>query len=415
MPMSKFQSPLTILAAFIVTGFVARAQEVGLEVPDLGLTVPGRLTLYRPITGIYQGEFVQRPLTLGLAAAIGYDDNVDTSHNERVGSGFTAPRLEIASSIGSERTRLRADLRLGFVGYWDIPGAALQPDISFDLTFTHQFSPRLVLGFSSFVTYQGQPNFAFGIGKTTNVGNYVYSTNSVVLGYQWTERFSTATSYTLNAAYYESSTVGSTSNLLEHVIAQQFRYLVLPTIAAAAEYRFSYEQYVNTNLNSYSHFVLAGADLTLTPRLQFTFRAGAEFQTDLFHGGTSPTSPYFESTLTYAYRRNSFIQWYNLYDLERSDINTANTKDVYRTGLKILHSFGARLQLGGGLYYSYNHNEGPPSSFDEHQVEATATASYQLTRAWTLQAGYTFTDVLSDINSRSYYRNRVFLGAAFTY
>jgi Putative beta-barrel porin 2 len=414
MPMIKFRSPLTVFATLIFASLASRAQELGLTVPDLGLTVPGRLTLYRPITGTYQGEFIQRPLTLSLGASIGYDDNVNTAHDNRVGSGYTAPRVDIASSIGSERTRLKADLRLGFTGYWDIPGQALEPDISFDLTFTHQFSPRLVLGFSSYTTYQGQPNFALGIGKTTNVGNYVYSTNSVVLGYQWTERFSTATSYTLSAIYYESSAIGTSSNQLEHVIAQQFRYLVLPTVAAAAEYRFNYEQYINTNFNSYSHFVLVGADFTLTPRLQFAFRAGAEFQTDLFHGGTSPTSPYFESTLTYAYRPNSFIQWYNLYDLERSDVDTAKTKNVYRTGLKVLHSFGARLQLGGGLYYSYNHNA-TQSSFDEHQIEATATASYELTRAWTIQGGYTFSDVLSDITSRSYYRNRVFLGAAFTF
>ncbi len=413
--MSTFRNPLAVFATLIFTGLVAGAQQIGLAIPDLGLTVPGRLTLYRPITGVYQGEFVQRPLTLSLAAAIGYDDNVDGAHSDRVGSGFTAPVLDIASSIGSERTRLKADLQLGFIGYWDIPGRALQPDVSFNLTFTHEFSPRLVLGFSSFITYQGQPNFALGIGKTAPVGNYVYSTNSVVLGYQWTERFSTATSYTLNANYYESSSIGTTSNLLEHVIAQQFRYLVLPTIAAAAEYRFSYEQYINTNLNSYSHYVLAGADLSLTPRLQFTFRAGAEFQTALFRGGKNSTSPYFESTLTYAYRPNSFIQWYNLYDLERSDISTANTKDTYRTGLKVLHSFGARLRLGGGVYYSFGHNEGPPSSVDEHQIEATATASYMLTRAWTIQAGYTFTDVLSDLASQSYYRNRVFLGAGFTF
>jgi putative beta-barrel porin BBP2 len=405
--MREFRSPLTVLAALIFAGLACRAQ-------DLGLTLPGRLTLFRPLTGTYQGAFPQRPLTASLVGSVGYDDNVLGSHDDRVGSGFTAPSLDLAARIGKERTVFTLYSQLGFIAYWDIPGQAIQPNVSLDVTFTHQFNPRLVLGLSSYTSYLGQPNFALAIGKSTNVGNYVYSSNSLSLGYEWTPRFSTATSYTLNATYYQASSVGTTGNLLEHIFAQQFRYLLFPTVTAAAEYRFSYEQYVNTNLDSYSNFALVGADFTLSPRLQLTFRVGGQFETDLFHGGNSPSSPYFESTVTYAYRPLSFMQWYNLYDSERSDISSTTNKDVYRTGLRILHSFGAKLKLGGGVYYSYNHN-GSPASVDENDLEATATANYLLTRAFALQASYTFTGVLSDITSRTYYRNTVFVGASFTF
>ena len=406
--MREFRRSLTILAALIFASLACRAQ-------DLGLTLPGRLTLFRPLTGTYQGAYPERPLRASFVGSIGYDDNVIGTHDDRVGSGFAAPSFDLAARLGQERTQLTAYLQLGLIAYWDIPGQAVQPNISLDVTFTHQFTPRLVLGLSSYTAYIGQPSFALGIGKTSNVGNYVYSSNGISLGYQWTPRFSTASSYTLNATYYQASTVGTTGNLLEHIFAHQFRYLLFPTITAAAEYRFAYEQYVNSsNLNSYSNFALAGADFTLSPRLQFNFRAGAVFQTDLFHGGNSPSSPYFESTVTYEYRPASFIQWYNLYDIERSDTDTADIKDVYRTGLKVFHSFGAKLKLGGGVYYSYNHNHTAPS-FDENQLQATVTANYLLTRAFALQASYTFIGVLSDITSRSYYRNLTFVGASFTF
>lgn len=111
--------------------------------------------------------------------------------------------------------------------------SAGRPTGAVDLTFTHQFTPRLIVGFSSFTAYQSQPSFALGIGQTTNAGNYVFSSNSVSLGYEWTERFSTATSYTLNAVYYQASSAGGTQNRLKHIVAQQFRYSIFPTITAS--------------------------------------------------------------------------------------------------------------------------------------------------------------------------------------
>jgi hypothetical protein len=381
---------------------------------DLGLTLPGSLTIFRPLAGPTEGVFTAPPFSASLFGSVGYDDNIFTSHNHRLGSGLDSLSLDVASHIGTERTRLNADLRLGLIAYWNRPGQAVDPDLSLDLTFTHQFTPRLVLGFSSFAIFQGQPNFSLGVGQVNNVGNYVYTTNTASLGYQWAPRVSTVTSYTLNSLYYQNSVVGSTQNRLEHIIAQQLRFLVFPTITAVGEYRFGYEQYVNTNFDSYSHFVLAGGDFMLTPRLQFIFRGGAEFRTALFKGGTSLSYPYFDSTLTYTYRPDSYIQWYNRYGLEQSNIATVNYDKVYRTGLRVLHSFGQKLKLGTGLYYSYNqYNQ--PVSFDENDLDASVTATYQITRAFGLQADYTFTRVFSIITSRDYYRNRISLGATFTY
>jgi hypothetical protein len=203
-------------------------------------------------------------------------------------------------------------------------------------------------------------------------------------------------------------------NRLEHTIAQQLRFLVLPTITAVGEYRFGYEQYINTNSDSYSHFVLAGSDFMLTPRLQFTFRGGAEFRTALFKGGTSLSYPYFDSTLTYTYRPDSYIQWYNRYGLEQSNIATVDHAKVYRTGLRVLHSFGQKLKLGTDLYYSHSqYNQ--PFSFNENDLDASVRATYQITRAFGLAVDYTFTRVFSVIISRDYYRNRVSLGATFTF
>jgi len=403
----RFLRPFAIVTTFICGAAVSQAQE-------LEPALPGRLTLFRPLTGAYQGFAADFPLRASVSATVGYDDNVLTSHDNRVGSGYDYAGVEIASRIGAERTRLTGDLQLGVIGYWNSPGRAIDPDIVFDLTFSHNLTPRLVFGFSSFTTYQSQPDFALGVGQVNNVGNYLFSSNSVALGYQWTPRFSTATSYTLNVLYYDNSSIATTQNRLEHVFGQQLRYLIFPTVTAVAEYRFNYEQYLQTNQDSYSNFALFGADFMLSPRFQFNFRTGAEIRTELFNGGGTQIYPDFESTLTYQYHPESYIQWYNHFGLQQSDINIAGSEKIYQTGLRVLHSFGGKLMLGCGIYYSYkSFAQGPPSN--ENDVDASVTASYQLTRRFAIKAGYDFTRVFSGLEVDEYYRNRVFLGASYSF
>jgi hypothetical protein len=132
-------------------------------------------------------------------------------------------------------------------------------------------SPRLVFGFSSYNTNASQPNFALALGDLTHSGDYFYSSNTLSLGYQWTRRFSTISSYTFNALYYDDTAVGTTLNRFEHIFGQQFRFQVVPTATAVLEYRFGYVQYLSASGDSYSHYLLAGADITLSPRLTFHF------------------------------------------------------------------------------------------------------------------------------------------------
>lgn len=403
----RFLRPFALFTTFICGAWVSHAQE-------LEPALPGRLTLFRPLTGAYEGYEADFPLRASVSATVGYDDNVLTSHNDRVGSGYNYAGVEIASRIGAERTRITGDLQLGGIVYWNSPGRAVDPDILFDLTLTHNLTPRLVVGFSSFTTYQTQPDFILGLGQVNNVGNYSFSSNSVALGYQWTPRFSTATSYTLNILYYDNSTVATSQNRLEHIFGQQFRYLVLPTVTAVAEYRFAYEQYLQTNQDSYSNFALFGADFSLSPRFQFNFRTGAEIRTNLFAGEGTQIYPDFESTLTYQYRPKSYIQWYNHFGLQQSDINVVGSEKIYQTGLRVLHSFRGKLVLGGAIYYAYkDFAQGPPSN--ENDLDVSITTSYQLTRRFAIKAGYDFTRVFSSNDTNDYYRNRVFLGASYSF
>jgi hypothetical protein len=275
---------------------------------------------------------------------------------------------------------------------------------------------------SSNLSYQSQPNFSITGAATQYVGNYFVDSSQISLGYELTPRLSTVTSYTLTTYLYENSVEATQQNRFEHLIGEQLRYMIFPTVTLVGEYRFGYISYQTTttgsntaaNSDSHSHFLLGGADATLSPRLSITFRGGVELRTFLTPGGMETTFPYAESTLSYEYRPSCFFQWYNRLGLEQSDFAVGQYKEVYRTGIRVDHTFGQKMKAGGSVYYSYNQYK-QPFSFAENDLDANATLSYAIDRSLSVQAGYTFTRASSEIVFRDYYRNKIFLGASFAF
>jgi len=389
---------------------------------SLMINSPAALNSLTPGTPMGEGIFTNLPFKISLSADVGYDDNVFTSHSDRIGSGYNDLSLDIGSHVSNQRGRLDGDLVLGLAYYWNRPGRSVDPNISLNLNSSYQLTPRLVFSLSSNLAYQAQPNFSIPGAATQNVGNYFVGSIQTSLGYEWTHRVSTVTSYTLNGYFYDNSIEASQQNRLEQQFSQQLRYMLFPTATLVGEYRFGYISYETSNTvsnqaansDSYSHFLLGGADATLSPRLSFTFRGGVELRTNLGAEANQTTFPYFESTLSYEYLHSCFLQWYNRFGLEQSDFNVGQYKEVYRTGIRVDHPFGQKLKAGASIYYSYNQYK-QPSSFSENDIDANATTSYAINRSLSVQAAYTFNRVFSKISSRDYYRNRISLGLSFAF
>ena len=407
--MRRLVLPIVCLAVGSIFPVAAETLPMSASAPVISTPI---VPLFRSTTGADEGVFTTLPFQLSLYTAVGYDDNVFSSHSDRIGSGFTTFAVNLASHIGNERTRFDFGASLGFDYYWDKPGKSITPDLGLNLKFTHQITPRLALAITSYATFASEPDLRSGVSPVTGEGNYFYTTNTIALAYQWTPRFSTVTSYTANFFIYDASSFGDSLNRWESLISQQFRLQIVPTVTAVAEYRFGYIDYFHNNLNSISNFALVGADVDLSARLSFELRAGAEFRD--YESGLygSLIDPYFESTLTYLYQPESSIQWYNRYGFEEPDLSTGY-RSTFRTGLRIVHALAGRTRLFGGIYYSHDSYHDP--SFSENTLQIDVGLSYQLTRSLQLTAGYTFQRDFSDIADRDYYRDRVFIGTAWVF
>lgn len=399
-----------VFAALCICAGFAPAQ-------DLSLSRPGSLNFANPSGENGVGNFTAIPFKSTSYAKIGYDDNVFTSHTDKVGSVYDEFGLTASVNIGNERTQLTGTGTAGFIAYWQRPGTKVDPNLNIDLSFSHQFNDRTVVTLDSILSYQAQPNVSAGIGVLNQVANYFDSQNKLSIGFQWTRRIATFTNYSLNVINYESADLGKSNDHIGQSIGEEIRYLLRPNVVALVQYQFNYEDYVHDSLsNSLSHTFLLGADFTPSPRLSFSFRAGAELRYQNQNTGSSNPQlyPYAETTADYQLRPESRLEWYNHYGLEENDINSQGYRKTYRTGLKLTHRIGAKTSVSAAVYYS-NSEYSTPGTTTENTVDVDFSGSYALTRKLSLTAGYSFIRDSSTLATRTYSHSRVDFGLSYSF
>ena len=388
---------------------------------QVGETIPGPLLETRPENGTPIAASVQtnsifsqpRGLTLSTSVVGGYNDNVNaatgasTSSTGGSGSLYTSDNASLSYTFGTPRTHVSLTTGGGVTYYFDRPAAGYNPTGYLGLSLTHKPSERMTLSLSVFASYQSQPDLSTNLGSNQQLGSFIHSNDTVSLAYSWTPRFSTVTSYTLDLLNYFSS-AGSLLNRMDDTFGEQFRYLLWPTTAGVAEYRYKIIDYESAPLDSTTHFLLAGLDHTFTPRLNGTFRGGVELRSSESNGFQA--SPYFQSALTYILH-NGFVIWTNSYSIEESNTVGVSSAPAFRTGLTL--NYGLTRRLSGNLalfYVSGGNQSGGTSSSSGNTIDISPSLRYLITRRLSANAGYHHTSV-SGSNSQ----NNYFAGLSFRF
>ena len=384
-------------------------------------TIPGPLLQTRPENGTPIAASVQtnsifsqpRGLTLSTSVVGGYNDNVNastgasTSSTGGSGSLYTSDNASLSYTFGTPRTHVSLTTGGGVTYYFDRPAAGYNPTGYLGLSLTHKPSERMTLSLSVFASYQSQPDLSTNLGSNQQLGSFIHSTDTISLAYSWTPRFSTVTSYTLDLLNYFSS-AGSLLNRMDDTFGEQFRYLLWPTTAGVAEYRYKIIDYESAPLDSTTHFLLAGLDHTFTPRLNGTFRGGVELRSSESNGFQA--SPYFQSALTYILH-NGFVIWTNSYSIEESNTVGVSSASAFRTGLTL--NYGLTRRLSGNLalfYVSGGNQSGGTSSSSGNTIDISPSLRYLITRRLSANVGYHYTS-----GSGSNSQNNYFAGLSFSF
>ena len=411
-----------------------------------------------------EGHFGRQRFTLTFDSRVGYDSNtlgqpdeaqvlvgtnavtgkpvyrnvnVDTSDsaflNFALGVGYTAANPRLTLTVGAD---------VGVNYYFDRPGRDYDVNGGLSARVTYKASPRLLLEASSYNAYESQGDFgATNLTNFTGVangatstpgtsaernGDYFFTTDYLAATYQFAPRLSVVLSNTFVAFAYDDQPYITDQDRIEDYIQAELRYQAKPSLTLAFDYRFGYIDYFSVNNDSATHFVLGGLDYAFSPRLHGGFRAGVEFR-QYFDTVGDETSPYAEGNLTYDITRFAHLSYTINYGIEEGDLSADNSKaDTVRTGFDFEQTITAKLSAYLGFYYTHAQYETPvagdavtvvynANGFAENTFDVALGARYAFNRHFSAEIGYTYTNVISEVDVREYDRHRVFAGVRFAY
>lgn len=355
------------------------------------------------------------PFKFTVSVREGFDDNVNTTRTNRLGSFYTNVAGGMSYAFGGPRLKLSTNLDGGVALYNNPAVEQVRFNGLWNLAAVYTVSPRLIINATTNTGYYDEPNVQIAGTNASRQGDYISSSTTIGATYQWARRFSTTTSYNFTALYYTDSVNNDNQGNVQQTLAQAFNFMLWPTTTLVGEYRITPTTYFKADLDSLAQYFLVGFDHSFSPRSTWNSRIGAQvnFLHNPVDGDTTYIGPYGETAWTYKYGEKSQAAFTARYGTEASGLTNVSQRQTFRTGLGVTHAFTPRLTATAGTYIGVNYYDqaNVESAFFEYVAEATFAFNYQFNRYLSTSCGYRFIGDLAPQNqSREYNRSVVFLG-----
>ena len=320
-----------------------------------------------------------------------------------------------------------------------------------DLKLNHAFTERYKLDVSdSFVVAQEPDLLAKSGDPLRREGNNVRNSASLNFDAGLTDQLSVRAGYSNTFYDYTEDEgdvaslggAGSLSSLLdrmEHVGTIDLRWQVLPNTSGILGYKYGVTDYneghelapgiKSDKRDTTSHYVYVGADHSFIPQLNASVRGGAQItKYDNIEARLDDTrvSPYAEGNLTWTYNPGSYVQLGVRHTRLATDISFLSlalqeenlTLDQEATTIYSTINHRITPKLNGNIVGQFQHGSfesGDANNKTENIFLIGFNLSYEINKFLSADAGYNFDRLDSDIEDRSFSRNRVYLGIHATY
>ena len=381
------------------------------------------------------------PLNWTAGASLGWDSNASPVFSESPGVDtddviYLSAFVQANFVNKSPQTTIDVWARAGILYYLDnidqnggsaLPSTRVETDlfpvIRGGVNFVRRVNECLRLRSRSNIAYEQEPDYNYGIATDRRAGSYLRWSSDNSVGYRWTERLGTNTGYRISGVTFDEA---DRNDFVRHLFYNQFRYRTTPSTVWTAAYRYQL-QTNDASSDSYSHYVLVGAEHELSATSVVVLRAGGQVQE--IDGGSTNWSPYVEATLRAALSEAASVRVFARYGLEDRNrlvatqdhgappaLGRYEERRVLRVGAQGSYVISEQLTAFGGANVVFTEYDskiaGPlaPGSLSETIVNVNVGASYEVIKNIFVTGSYNFTNSASDADIRDYDRSRVQLG-----
>lgn len=389
----------------------------------------------------YVGSEAQEslPLKWTVGADLTYDDNVTpTSRGGEQDSVSLGAYVGVSFVNITPQQTLDVYARLGVQYYLDSPSTLSDdwfPQVRIGVNWTRRFTERLRFSSRNFVSYELEPNYAFGFATNRQIDPYFYWQTDNSIGFRWTERLGSYTGFRLTGLDYDSDV--RNQDRFTWGVYHQFRYQLTPQTVLTADYRYTDTTGDGAASDQTSHYLLGGVEHRFSPNTIMILRAGAQWNENDRLGSDVETNPFLELAVRSKINSQFSVRAFARYSSEVFDtartVVTPGGRNIYdftdrrtlRIGLSAEYIISPTWSLFGGVDYI-------PATFDDGLyagplprpagapvsvtgIEETLWNAYigcsvRITDSVYGTLSYNYTDSDSDFSGFSYDRNRVTLG-----
>jgi hypothetical protein len=420
-------------------------------IASVGLAALGTATLsaqYAP--GLTRQE-TTKPWSISGSLRGFYDDNINTQPSDTAVDSWG---MEFSPSAALNFVGETTYLRLGATYSLKYFEADNRVDHSVDLSakLQHRLSERFKLGANDTFTYAQEPDVISDIGGikavSTRAGNVIRNSGDINFTGTLTPEFSLEGSYANSYYNYQNDPFSQTLNRFEHRLSIDGGYQIQENLLGILGYTYGINDFTSdefipgtevidldtgdivdgirgTDKNNQTHYFYGGLKQSLTSQLEGTAKVGAQYTT--YESRGKSWSPYAELNLIYTYLPGSSIQFGIKHDRNATDATGADLRDdgtldfakdqestlVYG---QLTHAIDVNL-IGSllGSYQNSKFNGGAFNGSVDNIFGLGANLEYKLSQFVSTEVGYNFDRLDSDLDARSYSRNRVYFGLRASY
>jgi len=380
-----------------------------------------------------------------------YDDNFSTLPDSFNDPNFDKETFgwEISPSAAVgwnlENTKISLAYTYSYKYYDEKPYGSTQHDDqshTFTAMLEHAFSERLRVSVrDSFVV--GQEPDLLRAGNTFSTfqrvtGDNIRNYGNATVNADVTRQFGIEAGYDNSYYNYSDDGAGSLSAILDRIEQAPHidaRYKFTPQTTGVAGYQFGMTDYTADELiyeggtvqsdvrNNRAHYLYAGADHNFTPDMVGLIRAGARF-TDYYNddNADNDTCPYVRASLRYLYAPESFVEGGFSYDLTATDVVGTDETDLTTDAdtatffASVTHRITPKIfaNLVGQIQHS-TYNNGSFDGESDLFYLVGLNLEYRFNRHFLANIGYNYDKLDSDLDYRTFDRNRVYIGVTASY
>jgi hypothetical protein len=367
---------------------------------------PGTPAVYREVLGFVEGEGLRTRKVLV---------SPEVPAPQRQGSLVAQSGVGMKMQFLSRRSFFSIDAGMGAMHYWDRPGGD-QDDYNgqVNVSYGYRVTPRLQISAQVNSAYLSQPDFTRLNTPQAQPGSEYLTTNAKVdLSYRWSPRLTSVLSLSDNALWYQDRTQ-QVGDFNEWIAGGQLQYLLGPAWSVLVEGRYGAVTYdEDPARDSHTSYLLAGSDFRLTQRLSGSLRLGEAFRS-FEEAGEGATSPYVEASMSYRLARSSRVDFRSRYGFEEPSAAGLERR-VWRNNATYFQALSARLSLAAGVSYLRQVQTTGELEDLSDTFEGSLRMQYFLTRRFSLNTSYVYTQLKTEQRERDYYRNRFMVGGEYDF